>query len=128
MSYEKIKDFTDLRVWQESHKLVLLTYLLTKKFPAEEKFSLTSQLRRAVVSITSNVAEGFGRQSYKERIQFYYMAQGSLIEVKNQLLVARDIGYLDKINFEKVMEQSNVAHQLLQGLIRSSKEYLTRNS
>jgi four helix bundle protein len=80
----KIKDFKDLNTWREAHKLVLMIYGATKTFPREEIFSLTSQVRRAAISITSNIAEGFGRQGYKEKIQFYYFAQGSLIELKNQ--------------------------------------------
>ena len=82
----KIKSFTDLQVWQEGHKLVLLIYKVTKKFPKEELFGLTNQIKRAGVSITSNIAEGFSRQSYKEKLQFYYMSLGSLTEIQNQLL------------------------------------------
>lgn len=70
----KIASFQDLKVWQESHQLVLLTYGLTKNFPRDEIYGLTSQMRRAGVSITSNIAEGFGRRSYKERLRFYVLA------------------------------------------------------
>ena len=79
----KIKSFTDLKVWQEGHALVILFYKIAKKFPKDELYSLTNQMKRAAVSVTSNIAEGFGRQSYKEKVQFYYLAQGSLIELKN---------------------------------------------
>ena len=75
----KIKDFKDLNSWQEAHKLVIMIYEKTKIFPREEMFGLTNQMRRAAISVTSNIAEGFGRQGYKEKIQFYYLAQGSLI-------------------------------------------------
>jgi len=121
----KIRSFTDLNAWKEAHKLVILIYLITKKFPREELYSLTDQIRRAVISITSNIAEGFGRQTYKEKIQFYYTAQGSLIEVKNQILAAKDIGYLSKDDFDKLAQQANIAHQLLQGLITSSKRFIS---
>ena len=77
-TYKQIKEFTDLIVWQKGHKLVLTVYLVTKKFPREELFGLSSQMRRAGVSITSNIAEGFGRKGFKEKIQFYYLAKGSL--------------------------------------------------
>jgi len=74
---KKIKSFTDLNAWREAHKLALIVYKITKDFPKEEMFGLTSQMRRAVVSITSNIAEGFSRQSYSEKVQFYSIAQGS---------------------------------------------------
>jgi four helix bundle protein len=102
----------------------LVIYKTTKKFPKEELFCLVPQMRRAVLSITSNIAEGFGRQGYKEKIQFYYLAQGSLTELKNQILVAKDVGYLDKDDLKDLVEQANKSHQLLQGLIKKSKNIL----
>lgn len=120
----KIREFTDLLAWQEAHKLVLLIYNVTKNFPKEELYSLTDQIRRASVSITSNIAEGFGRQSYKEKIQFYYLAQGSLVEVKNQIIIAKDVGYLQLNVYESIKLQSETAHRLLQGLIKKSKSFL----
>jgi four helix bundle protein len=125
---EKITSFTDLRAWQESHYLVLLTYKETRKFPKEELFSLTQQMQRAAVSITSNIAEGFGRHSYKERIQFYYLAQGSLTELKNQMMISRDIGYISKEKYIELMNQADEAHRILQALITKSKSFLPRNS
>lgn len=125
---EKIKEFTDLIVWREGHKLVLYVYIATEKFPKKEIFSLISQMRRCVVSITSNIAEGFGRQTYKEKIQFYYLAQGSLTELKNQLIIAKDVGYLDEKNYLKLKDQADITHRLLQGLIKSSKIFLNRKS
>ena len=124
----KIKSFTDLNAWKESHKLVIDIYKITKKFPKEETYSLTDQMRRAVISITSNIAEGFGRHTYKEKVQFYYQAQGSLVELKNQLLAAKDIGYLEGEDFQNLALQSNVAHQLLQGLITKSKSFINHKS
>lgn len=119
-----IKSFTDLRAWQEGHTLAVEIYKVTKVFPKEEMYSLVDQMRRAAISITSNIAEGFGRQSYKEKVQFYYVAQGSLTELKNQLLLARDIGYLKETDFRLLAEQANTSHKLLIGLIRKSKEIL----
>lgn len=127
-SSNKIKDFRDLNAWQESHKLVLMTYDLTKDFPKEELFGLVSQMRRAAISITSNIAEGFGRQGYKEKIQFYYVAQGSLIELKNQIITARDVGYLNNGDLKTFLEQADLAHKLLQGLISKSKTFLNPKS
>lgn len=123
-----IKDFTDLKVWKEGHKLVLMVYSMSKDFPKEETYALADQIKRAVVSVTSNVAEGFGRRGYKEKIQFYYMAQGSLIELKNQLIIARDLKYISFDKFDSVTEQANITHQLLQGLITKSKSFLASKS
>ena len=121
---ERIRDFTDLLVWQEGHRLVLGIYDVAKKFPKEELYGLTDQIKRAAVSVTSNVAEGFGRQGYKEKIQFYFISQGSLIELKNQLMIARDIKYIDSEEYTKLIEQANLTHKLLQGLITKSRSFL----
>jgi len=118
----KIKSFTDLNAWKEAHKLVLMIYKITKNFPKEEIFGLTSQIRRAVISITSNIAEGFSRQTYKEKIQFYHIAKGSLTEVQDQLLIARDINYINKQDFNDIANQSVIVHKLLNGLIKKSKD------
>lgn len=115
----KISKFTDLNTWQEGHKLVLMIYRITEKFPSEEKFSLTNQIRRAVVSVTSNIAEGFGRQTEKDRVHFYIMARGSILELQNQLMIARDIKILSDENYNSVSGQSIIVHKLMNGLIRS---------
>lgn len=119
-----IKEFTDLMAWQEGHKLVILIYTITKKFPKEEMYSLTDQMRRSASSITSNIAEGFGRQGYREKIQFYYIAHGSLTELKNQILIAKDVTYLTNDQFQEIKKQADLAHKLLQGLITKSKTFL----
>jgi four helix bundle protein len=124
----KIKSFTDLDVWKIGHSFVVDIYKQTGCFPKEEIYGLTSQMRRAAVSTTSNIAEGFGRQGYKEKIQFYYLAQGSLVELKNQLLIARDIGYLEENVFISLAEQANRTHMLLQGFIRKTKTFLNNNA
>ena len=123
-----IKDFKDLFVWQEGHKLVLLVYKNIKNFPKEETYGLSSQMTRAVVSVTSNIAEGFGRQGYKEKTQFYYLAQCSLIELKKQLEVAKDVGYINEKEYKNIYEQSNIVHRLLQGLIKKTKSFLNPKS
>lgn len=125
---QKIKDFKDLNAWQEAHKLVVFVYKSTEKFPKSEIFGLTNQMRRATISITSNIAEGFGRQSYKEKIQFYYLSQGSLIELKNQLIAAKDIGYLQNEDFADLIRQADLAHKILQGLITKSKTFIIHKS
>lgn len=124
----KIVQFTDLNSWKEAHQLVVVVYKLTKEFPREEVFGLTSQMRRAAVSITSNIAEGFGRQGLKEKVQFYYLAQGSLTELKNQLFICKDVGYISEERLANLMNQANAAHQLLQGLITKSKSLLVNRT
>ncbi|MDD5416123.1 MAG: four helix bundle protein [Candidatus Daviesbacteria bacterium] len=118
---EKIQSFTDLNAWKEAHKLALLVYRLTSDFPISEKYSLIDQMRRAAVSISSNIAEGFSRQSNKEKLQFYYTAKGSLTELQNQLLLSQDIGYIKKDIFNKIAEQTVVVGKLLTGLIKAIK-------
>lgn len=125
---KKIKSFTDLTTWQEGHKLVIMIYEVTKSFPQKETYSLIDQMRRSATSVTSNIAEGFGRRTPKDRIKFYYQAHGSLIELKNQLLISKDVGYLEKEKFQKLADQANNTHRLLQGLITKSKTFITPNS
>ena len=118
-----IKSFTDLNAWKEGHKLVLIIYEITKFFPKEEVFGLISQMRRCAVSVTSNIAEGFSRQSYKEKVQFYSMSQGSVTELQNQLIIARDISFITKDKFQEIALQSITVHKIINGLIKSSKNH-----
>ena len=117
----KITSFTQLNAWKEGHRLVVMVYKVVKDFPPKETFALVNQMCRSSVSITSNIAEGFSRQSYKEKIQFYFMALGSLTELQNQLLVARDVGYISRNIFSSLAHQSVVAHKIISGLIKKSK-------
>ena len=119
----KIKSFTDLITWQKSHKLVLDIYKITLKFPEDEKYSLVSQLRRAAISITSNIAEGFSKPSAQDKKKFYYIALGSLTEIQNQLLIARDLGYLNKILFDELAIQSVSISKLINSLIKSAPSH-----
>ena len=118
---EKLRSFTDLNAWREGHKLVIEVYKITKNFPNDEIFGLVSQLRRAAVSITSNIAEGFSRNSYKEKLNFYSMALGSLTEVQNQLLIAKDIKYISDDQFKELADQTVTVSKLINGLIKSTK-------
>jgi four helix bundle protein len=117
----KIKSFTDIIAWQEGHKLVLMVYQKTKQFPKDEIFGITSQMRRCAVSITSNIAEGFSRQSSKEKVQFYFVSLGSLTELQNQALIARDIDYISKEEFKVIADKTVEVHKILNGLIKSSR-------
>lgn len=121
MQNTKIQKFTQLKVWQNAHKLVVEIYKITKQFPDEEKYALGDQMRRCAVSITSNIAEGFGRQGFKEKIQFYYTSQGSNTELQNQLLIARDVNYINNSTFNKLADKSISVAKQLNALIRSIK-------
>lgn len=125
---KRIVRFTNLRAWREGHQLVLMIYQVTKTFPKDELFGLTAQMRRCAVSITSNIAEGFSRQSYKEKIQFYSIALGSVAELQNQLLVAKDVSYLLDNKFQLAAEQTVIVHKIINGLIKSSRERLRTSS
>lgn len=122
MESGKIRNFQDLETWREGHRLVLEIYKITRRFPREELFGLTSQLRRCSVSITSNIAEGFGRQSGKEKIQFYFLAHGSVYELQNQITVARDVGYISGNEYESLFSLSIKVHKLVNGLIKSIRK------
>lgn len=119
---KKIKSFTDLEAWKEAHKLVLMVYTFTKNFPSDERFGLTNQSRRAAISITSNIAEGFGRKSAKDKQHFYTMSATSLAELQNQFLTARDLGYLQKNDFKTFADQSVRVGMLISGLSKSATD------
>lgn len=123
MDKPKIKVFTDLITWQKAHALVLVIYKITGTFPRSETYALVDQMRRCVVSITSNIAEGFSRKGKKEKIQFYYMSLGSTTELHSQLIIARDLDYLSQDQFVKLMEQITEVHKLINSLIKSSQSY-----
>ncbi len=117
-----LRSFTQLDAWKKAHRLVILIYQITKSFPKEEQFGLTIQIRRAVVSITSNISEGFGRKSKKQKIQFYSISFASLNEVQNQLLISRDIGYLAKDRFNDIAKLTIEVKKLINSLISTTKE------
>ncbi|MGB0154119.1 MAG: four helix bundle protein [Verrucomicrobiales bacterium] len=104
------KTFEDLIVWQKAHALVLDVYRLTKSFPKEEIFGLTSQLRRAVVSVTSNIVEGFNREGKADKLKFYNYADASLEETRYQLRLSHDLKYGDTT---RLQEQSKEVRRIL---------------
>lgn len=117
---KKICSFQDLFCWKEAHALALLIYKITKNFPKEEMFGLTSQVRRASVSIVSNIAEGYGRPTGKDRIKFYWIAYGSLLEVESQILIAKDLGYIEGQGAD-LQESIVKTGKLLLGLIKKTR-------
>lgn len=117
----KIKSFTDLRAWKFAMNLALEVYKITKLYPKEELFALTSQTRRCVVSISANIAEGFSRKTWKDKIQFYTIALGSLTELQSHLFIAHKLDYLDKDKFKKIASSTVDCSKLINGLIKKSK-------
>jgi len=107
----------ELKVWQESMALVKLIYEVTSRFPQAEVYALTSQMRRAAVSVPSNIAEGAARKGHREFLQFLSVARGSLSELETQVLIAKSIGYLEKER--ELLEMIEKIFGLLGGLINS---------
>jgi four helix bundle protein len=116
---EKLKNYKDLKVWQRAYQLCLEIYKITKGFPDEEKYGLTSQLRRAAVSVPSNIAEGYGRKTTPEYIQFLYIAYGSICEIGTQILLAGDLGYIESVKLEMLHEGVGEVERMLKALIKS---------
>ena len=100
-----IKSFEDLDVWKESQNLAVQIYGITKNFPKDEMFAMTSQVRRAATSVSANIAEGFGRTSSNDKVHFYTMAYGSLLEVKSFLYLAERLGYINNEALDSVLAQ-----------------------
>ena len=116
---KKINSFGDLYAWQEGHKLALFIYKATKGFPDDEKFGITNQMRRAAISITSNIAEGFSGRTRKDKAQFYAIALGSTTELQSQILTAKDLQYVAENEASALYAQSITVHKLINGLIKS---------
>ena len=102
------KSFTDLVVWQKAHAFVLAVYRLTKSFPREEAYGLTSQFRRAAVSIAANIAEGFRKRGSADKLRFLNIAQGSAEECRYYLILAKDLGYGDDRNANLLLDDEGV--------------------
>lgn len=119
---EKIKSFRDLLVWRKAHNLTLLVYEISVCFPKSEIFSLTSQMRRSAVSVVSNIVEGFARKGAKEKIQFYFHAKSSLVELQSQLEIAKDLKYFDESKFNNLEELAEEIHKMISGLIKNQRK------
>lgn len=115
----KIKHFTDLKAWQVNYELTKKIYNLTKTFPKTEKYGLTDQLRRASSSITANIAEGWGRYHFADKVNFYYNARGSNCEVQNFLILAKDMKYINKKRYNEMNNLAYRGYKILNGLIKS---------
>lgn len=115
----RISSFRDLLVWQRSIDLVEQAYRVSRAFPSDERFGLTSQLRRAAVSVSSNIAEGHGRRHLAEYLQHLAIAKGSLTELETQLIIAERLAYMTHENLQPVLDLSGDVGRLLGGLIRA---------
>jgi four helix bundle protein len=130
----KKQSYKNLIVWQKAIELVTDIYSITKTFPSEERFGLTSQLNRAVVSVPTNIAEGWGRESSKNYLQFLRISRGSLMEVETLMLISKNLNYVKDENFILISDKIEETGKILQGLIKSmqqkikSSEQLIANS
>lgn len=115
---EKIRSFTGLDAWKQAHLLVLDVYREISSFPSTERFCLSDQIHRSVISISSNIAEGFSRRTNREKEQFYYIALGSLTELQNLLLISKDLKYINLCVFHQLAEQTVIVAKLIRSLIR----------
>jgi four helix bundle protein len=116
-----VKNFKDLMVWEKSHQLALDIYCMTRQFPQDERFGLTSQIRRAAASIPTNIAEGCGRDGDRELARFMSIAAGSASEVEYQLLLANDLDYIQDELFKKLEMLVNEVKRMLNGFIEKLK-------
>lgn len=116
---KQVENYRELEVWQRGMDLVESVYRVTESFPASEKFELASQLRRAAVSIPSNIAEGWGRGSRKAYVRFLRIARNSLMEVETQLLIAHRLDYTDEATIQNAQKATTAESKMLLALIRS---------
>jgi four helix bundle protein len=116
-----MKSYTELIVWQESIKLVKEIYAITRRFPKEEIYGLISQMRRSAISIPSNIAEGFMRQHRPEIVQFLYIALGSCGELNTQLIIAKELKFIDENVLKVFQEKLNHISRMIRNLVKSLK-------
>ena len=114
-----LKNFKGLKVWQKAYQLCLDIYRATREFPKEERFGLTSQIRRAVVSVVSNIADGYGRKTTTEYIRSLYIAYGSNCELETQMLLSGDPDYIENTELEGIIEKIQEVERMLKALIKS---------
>ena len=110
-----IQKFDDILAWQKSHELTLRVYKITESFPKSEIFGLVSQMRRCAVSVPSNLAEGFKRRTKSDSLHFYNIAEGSLEELKYQLLLSKDLGYISRDAYSDIRDLSEESGKLIYG-------------
>ena len=116
---EKIRSFQQLDAWKKAHALILDIYKVTRKFPAEELYGIVSQMKRAASSITANIAEGFSRYHYNDKVRFYLNARGSVSELQNFLFLSRDLSFIDEKIFAPLYATSEDVAKLINGMVGS---------
>jgi len=114
-----LKNFKELKVWQKAYQLCIEIYKTTKKYPDEEKYGLSSQMRRAAISIPSNIAEGYGRKTIPDYVRCLYIAYGSICELETQILLSGDLNYLNGNNKNSHLEKIKEVERMLMALIKS---------
>ena len=119
---DKVESYRDLRVWQLGMDLVEQCYIVTRKFPNDEQFGLTSQIRRAAVSIPANIAEGWGRQGRAEYLRFLMIAQGSLKELETHLLLSRRVGITNESQVEPLLKNADSLGRMIFNLARKLRQ------
>ncbi len=115
-----MKSFEELTVWQKAHRLALRIYRVTKEYPADEKFGLISQMRRAAVSVPANIAEGFKKRGIKDKAHFYNISQGSLEELRYYVILSKELGYISKT--EEINSNINEVARLITAFIKGIPE------
>lgn len=115
------RDFTDLEVWQEAHRLTLLIYELSKRFPKEELYGLSSQTRRAAISVELNIAEGYGRYHFAEEIKFLFNARGSAREVQACLLISKDLKFVSDEDVDTIYQDYITLIKRINSLVNYKK-------
>ncbi len=118
---KKIADFTELETWKFARRLRAELYQVACSFPPDERFGLTAQVKRAAISVTANLAEGYGRYSYQENVQFCRQSRGSLYEIRDHLTTALDAGYISKEKYKELDAMATSAIRLVNGHIRATK-------
>ncbi len=118
-----ILNFTNLVTYRKAHELVIEIYKITKKFPEDERFCLVNQIRRAGISVTSNIAEGFARMTAKDKAHFYSMSRGSLLELQSQIFISKDLGYLLEKDHKELEIKIIEISKLISGIIKSARDY-----
>jgi len=123
-----MKSYIELDVWKKARELASICYEITKSFPKEELFGLSSQMRRSAVSIPSNIAEGCGRNTSKDTIQFLFIARGSTYELETQFYIANDLKYIDGVQLTKVIDLITECKKLLNGFINYYQSLTTQSN